>query len=417
MISTISFISFNFLNLFEKSWADSVIGTINNLNLPKGVAFNPTNHDIYIGSFSGNILAIDSLSKTIVTSISIGNEPTGIIYNPFNHNMYISNQGTHFVSVIDTTNNRIVHNIPVGNSPFGITYNPVNHYIYVANFGSDTISVINTNNSVASEITLPNRNTPSSITYNPDKNNIYVTSETTSTVIIIDAKNNMIINTIALPTGSLPSSITYNPDNQKMYVSNSGSGTVSVIDTTENKVVDTIYVENYPNGIAFNPSDHNIYVTNLESNSISIISPSPRMNSIQSNAPPVANSGHDQQVQISQLVELNGLQSFDPNGFSPLTYNWTQTHGPGVKLHQNTSANPNFIAPLITKDTKLTFDLIVTNTKRIHSHPSSVSITVIPLPPVNKVENSITDIIKELLNNRSENNRSDEINMHKAYNH
>ena len=86
-----------------------------------------------------------------------------------------------------------------------------------------------------------------------------------------------------------------------------------------------------------------------------------------------------------------------------MTYNWTQTNGPIVKLNQNTYSNLNFVAPLTTEDTKLTFEMIVTNSNGIHSHPSFVSITVHPSPPVNKMENSITNIIKELVRNHSAN--------------
>ncbi len=71
--------------------------------------------------------------------------------------------------------------------------------------------------------------------------------------------------------------------------------------------------------------------------------------------------------------------SFDPSGFTPLTYNWTQTSGPQVSLSNPNSANPSFVAPDVNDRTTLTFQLVVTNSNGIPSSPSSVIITVLVL--------------------------------------
>lgn len=77
------------------------------------------------------------------------------------------------------------------------------------------------------------------------------------------------------------------------------------------------------------------------------------------NDAPIANAGADQNVSISGGVTLNGLGSSDPDGHTPLAYEWTQTGGPAVVLSSNAASAPTFTAP--ATPTVLTFTLTVTD--------------------------------------------------------
>ncbi len=101
---------------------------------------------------------------------------------------------------------------------------------------------------------------------------------------------------------------------------------------------------------------------------------------------PIANAGPNQRVQAFQTVSLDGSKSHDKSGFTPLTYQWTQISGPTVSLSSYNIANPAFNAPAFSSNTKLTFELIVTNSKGIQSQPSFVTITV--APPVPHIANA-----------------------------
>jgi hypothetical protein len=74
------------------------------------------------------------------------------------------------------------------------------------------------------------------------------------------------------------------------------------------------------------------------------------------NSPPTANAGPDQEVDSGAGVTLNGSGSSDPNG-DPLTYEWTQTGGPGAALSGAETANAGFTAP--SGPATLTFELEV----------------------------------------------------------
>jgi len=90
------------------------------------------------------------------------------------------------------------------------------------------------------------------------------------------------------------------------------------------------------------------------------------------NIPPVAQASADQNVRPHAVVFLNGWKSYDPDG-RIVSYQWTQTGGPTVKLYGAGWPWAGFRAP--HDDGSLTFQLTVTDNKGATS-TDSVTITV-----------------------------------------
>ena len=102
---------------------------------------------------------------------------------------------------------------------------------------------------------------------------------------------------------------------------------------------------------------------------------------VKANRPPVADAGKDQTVGEQDQVTLDGTGSSDPDK-DKLTYQWTQTSGPDVKLSDPKAIKPTFKAPLVDSDKVLTFQLVV-NDGTDDSKPAAVKITVkASKPPV-----------------------------------
>jgi hypothetical protein len=81
----------------------------------------------------------------------------------------------------------------------------------------------------------------------------------------------------------------------------------------------------------------------------------------QSNSPPTANAGLDQEVMAADIVALDGSGSTDPDDGID-TYLWTQKTGTPVTLHDPRAAKTAFNAPLVEVDEEpLTFELTVTD--------------------------------------------------------
>ena len=79
-------------------------------------------------------------------------------------------------------------------------------------------------------------------------------------------------------------------------------------------------------------------------------------------------------------MTLDGTGSSDPEG-DPLSFLWTQTEGPSVKLSDPTSSTPSFWAPFqLTGSVVLSFELVV-NDGQNNSFPDTVDITVDGLRP------------------------------------
>lgn len=81
------------------------------------------------------------------------------------------------------------------------------------------------------------------------------------------------------------------------------------------------------------------------------------------NQMPVANAGTDSTVFQGSTVNLNGMQSYDPDGSISL-WSWRQLSGPSVIINNSSSATASFVAPKIKgqRSMTLTFELTVTDT-------------------------------------------------------
>ena len=104
------------------------------------------------------------------------------------------------------------------------------------------------------------------------------------------------------------------------------------------------------------------------------------------NKRPVAKAGPNQTVTAGNPVQLDGSASSDEDK-DELTYTWTQTKGPPVKLSDETSAKPTFTAPEVKVSTALIFELKVNDagdifkscpTPNSESKPDTIQITVNP---------------------------------------
>ena len=103
---------------------------------------------------------------------------------------------------------------------------------------------------------------------------------------------------------------------------------------------------------------------------------------LRTNIPPIANAGANQTVNENTTgVRLDGSKSTDPDGGKIASYQWVQTAGPTVTLTGANTATPTFNAQSVTKDTTLTFKLVVTDNNGASS--TNIAITNVLVKNVN----------------------------------
>lgn len=102
-----------------------------------------------------------------------------------------------------------------------------------------------------------------------------------------------------------------------------------------------------------------------------------------SNSTPVANAGEDQTVSVGATVQLNGLQSSDPDS-DELSYTWTITSSPTSS--QATLSNSSATTPTFVADIAGEYNIsLVVNDGTVDSDSDSTTITAQDMEPVNTV--------------------------------
>lgn len=97
------------------------------------------------------------------------------------------------------------------------------------------------------------------------------------------------------------------------------------------------------------------------------------------NLAPSASAGADQTVDAGSTVTLDASGSADPE-HAPLSFAWTKLGGPDVTLTGADTASPTFIAPDVSDDSTLTFEVAVTD--GTHRSADQVVIRVLARPEV-----------------------------------
>jgi hypothetical protein len=95
------------------------------------------------------------------------------------------------------------------------------------------------------------------------------------------------------------------------------------------------------------------------------------------NEPPIAEAAAPRTVKAGQRVELNGLNSRDPEG-EALFYAWSQVRGPKLPILDVNMPKASFLAPHVSEARTFRFKLRVTDKQGADSVPSYVDVTVEP---------------------------------------
>ena len=193
-------------------------------------------------------------------TIPLGKEPSGLAYDPTNFDVYISNEGSNNVTVISSTAH--THSsIPVGKSPAAVTYNPYNGDLYVPNLNSSNVSIISgSTNKVIANPSLGAHSAPGLAAFDPASGNMLVLNRSASLgtgVGWMIANGTNAVTKLTFGSETIPT-YAYNPASKDLYIPNALSGTVSIVSGTG--TVSSVKVGGFPEFVEVNPANNDTYV-------------------------------------------------------------------------------------------------------------------------------------------------------------
>ncbi|MDA4122813.1 MAG: YncE family protein [Thaumarchaeota archaeon] len=235
---------------------------------PWGVAYDPSNGEVYITNYGqGTVSIVKGVS--LLSTVNVGQGPVAAAYDAVNGDIYVANAEQGTVTVISGVSASVVATVTVGTDPQGVAFASNVGEVYVTNNGAGTLSEISSaTNTVIATVTVGGF--PSGIAYDPTNGLIYVAQEAGDSVSVLNPTTNAVTATVHV--GTFPSAVAYDATDNDVYVTNYLDGTVSVINSAE-QVVQTVSVGNLPDGVAVNQSTGTVYVTCGGDNAAWLISP------------------------------------------------------------------------------------------------------------------------------------------------
>ena len=209
--------------------------------LYNAIAYDPYNGYLYISSGNTNggtspsvVSVVNPINGTVIANIQVGKDAYGIAYDPSNHNIYVTNRGSSNISVIGSSTNSVISSIPVQGGPISIVYDPSDSNLYVsyAGSGSSDLTVISgLNNTVIGTIEMGSLN-HYGIAYDSANKYIYVSDANSGNITVINVSSFKIAANISL-NQSEPYTVLFDPANNFVYVTNYKYSSLSIISTSQ----------------------------------------------------------------------------------------------------------------------------------------------------------------------------------------
>ena len=284
---------------------NQVVGTIEDIEVPHGVAIAPDGKRIYVTDESLSTLdVVDSKTFKVMKRIPLSGRPNNLDVSKDNSRVYVGiAQAPGAVDVIDTASLTRIQSIPVKGAIHNVYVTPDGKYAVAGSIPSSTINVIDTgSNTLAWTVTLSGGIRPMVFTRNPDGSTKEIIAQLSDFhgFVVVDFAARKEIRRVVLPdppgqkkeaqgiqgapahglaiaqngkvlwvtskyygyvaayslpecklrkvvpVGSLPEWLTIPPDGKNLYVAVAGDDAVVVVDNQTMKVVKTIPVGAVP---------------------------------------------------------------------------------------------------------------------------------------------------------------------------
>lgn len=211
-------------------------------------------------------------SPHFLSTLPTGDGPSGIAFDPTDHRIFVTNYCSNSLSVYNSSSNELVRlNVTVGSEPFGVVFDPRLDTLFVAEAGSDAVTELNASSyAVVANYSLPAGDCPYEIGLAGPEQQVYVTDSCGSNISVLDALNHTVA-VANLTTGFSSQGVLYDPDNGVVYVANTDANTITRIAASNRTVLGQIRVSNGPTSLAYDPTDDLLFAADTVGSRISVI--------------------------------------------------------------------------------------------------------------------------------------------------
>ncbi|MCI4341259.1 MAG: beta-propeller fold lactonase family protein, partial [Thermoplasmata archaeon] len=271
------------VSVFEPGPSPRLLETHPTGDGPSGIAFDPTDHRIFVTNYCSNSLSVyNSSSNSLVRlNVSVGSEPFGVVFDPRLDTLFVAEAGSDAVSELNASSYAVVANysLPAGDCPYEIGLAGPEQQVYVTNSCGTNISVLDALNRTVAVANLTTGFSSQGVLYDPDNDVVYVANTDANTITYIAARNCTVLGQIRVSNG--PTSLAYDPQDDLLFAADTVGSRVSVIDTLRNLPTGpTLPASLNPSGIVFVPGTRQVDLFAEGTGAVNILANTPTIRSV-----------------------------------------------------------------------------------------------------------------------------------------
>lgn len=267
---------------------NQVVGTIEDIEVPHGVAIAPDGRRVYVTDESLNTLdVVDAKTFKVAKRIPLSGRPNNVDVAKNGSYVYVGIvEAPGAVDVIDTGSMTRVKSIPVKGGIHNVYVTPDGRYAVAGSIPSSTINVIDTaSNTLAWTLTLSAGIRPMAFTRNADGSTreIIVQLSDYHGFAIVDFATRKEVRRVALPDpagqeketqgiqGAPAHGLAITKDGKKLWVTSKYYGYVAAYSLPDCKLLAVVPVGSHPEWLTIPPDGKNLYVAIAGSDAVVVV--------------------------------------------------------------------------------------------------------------------------------------------------
>ncbi len=267
---------------------NQVVGTIEDIEVPHGVAIAPDGSRIYVTDESLSTLdVVDAKTLKVTTRIPLSGRPNNVDVARNGSYVYVGiAEAPGAVDVIDTTSLTNVKSIPVRGAIHNVYVTPDGKYVVAGSIPSHTINVIETgSNQVAWTLMLSAGIRPMSFTQNADGSTkeIIVQLSDFHGFAVVDFASQKEIRRVTLPDptgqkretqgiqGAPAHGLPITPDGKTLWATSKYYGYVAAYSLPDCRLLKVVRVGSHPEWLTIPPDGKNLYVALAGEDEVAVV--------------------------------------------------------------------------------------------------------------------------------------------------